>query len=232
MIITPIASSSDGNSILVDDGKTKVLLDAGISYNRLSRRVKLHEVEATLISHHHSDHCKAVPELIRRGHEVYASKGEWPKIKDGWQHEWNANVPTHNVSFDVGTLKVLPFNLRHDTPEPLGFMIKSTLTGKKCVYIVDSAIITFGFKGVTHWLLEANHFEAGLENSSLDDIVKERIRNNHMSFENLQKFLATSDMSKSEAIHLLHLSNGNSNEKLFTQKLQQQYGVPVYCHKQ
>ena len=230
MKITPIASGSSGNAILVSDGTTKILLDAGITYRSLSRRVDLSEVQATLISHHHGDHVKAVPELLRRGHEVYASRGEWECIGEDSLSEWNSNIVAHREPVSIGSFRIMPFNVNHDTPEPLGYYGVSTETNKRFVYIVDSAIINFGFKGVTHWLLEANHYREGLENSTLDDIVKQRIANNHMSFENLKTFLATSDMKSTEQIHLLHLSNGNSNEKLFQQELQQQYGVPVYCH--
>jgi len=230
MKIHPIASGSSGNAIVVSDGVTSILLDAGISYRRLARRIDLYSVQGVLLSHHHGDHVKGAPELIRRGHDVYASLGEWEKIYEDSLSTWNCNICYHGNPFRIDSFLIMPFNVRHDTPEPLGFMIKSEETGKKLVYIVDSAIVDFSFNGITHWLLEANHYREGLENSDLDDIVKQRIANNHMSFENLQRFLSTSDMSKTEEIHLLHLSKGNSHEKLFQQTLQQQYGVPVYCH--
>jgi phosphoribosyl 1,2-cyclic phosphodiesterase len=135
------------------------------------------------------------------------------------------------LEFTVGTMKIIPFNVKHDCNQPFGFLVKSLITGKKLVYIVDSGVIWFDFKGVTHWLVEANHYEKGLENSDLEEVVKKRIAENHMSFERLSEFLSDSDLSNTEEIHLLHLSNGNSNEQKFVLELQRQTGVPVYVHK-
>ena len=55
MIIKPLASSSMGNSYLVSDGETSLLLDAGISYKRIQKGggFKTHEIQGCLISHEH-----------------------------------------------------------------------------------------------------------------------------------------------------------------------------------
>ena len=231
MKIHPIASSSKGNAVLVDDGKSKILLDAGITYKKLAVQCpcKISNINAVLVSHEHSDHVKAVPELLRRGVECYASEGTWGALLGGGA-KWPAIPCYHKLQFQVGTFKIFPFNVAHDANQPFGFMVKSTYSGKKLIYVVDSGVIYFDFKGVTHWLVEANHYEEGIKNADLDERVKERILRNHMSFEKLSTFLSTSDLSKTEQIHLLHLSDGNSNERKFVQDLQRQTGVPVYVH--
>ena len=231
MKIHPIASGSSGNAILVDDGNTKILLDAGLAFKELQRLCPcgLSEVGAVLITHEHGDHVKAVPELMKRGTEVYASEGTWGALIGGLP-KWPGYGCYHKLEFHVGSFKIVPFNVRHDANQPFGFMGKSMRTGKSFVYIVDSGVIYFNFKGITHWLLEANHYEKGIENSDLDDRVKKRILNNHMSFESLSEFMSNADLSKTEQIHLLHLSNRTSNERKFIKDLQRQTGVPVYVH--
>jgi phosphoribosyl 1,2-cyclic phosphodiesterase len=231
MKIHAIASSSKGNAILVDDGITKLLLDAGLRFKELQKKCpcKISEVDAVLISHEHGDHVKAVPDLLKRGKECYASEGTWGALVGGLPR-WPRFPCYHKLSFEVGTFKIIPFNVKHDANQPFGYMGKSRETNKRFVYIVDSGVVYFDFKGITHWLLEANHYEAGIKNADLDERVKERILRNHMSFERLSQFMKESDLSKTEQIHLLHLSNGNSNERKFVQDLQRQTGVPVYVH--
>lgn len=230
MKITPIASSSRGNAVLVDDGQTMLLLDAGIPYKELSRSVHISAIDGVLITHEHMDHCRAVPELLRRGCTIYASNGtmDYMKMPAGTIATYRS--VRHGKAFTIGSFRVMPFSVRHDAAEPLGFVFQSESTDKKGIYVVDSGIIEWYFEGVTHWLIEANHYEAGLANADLDERIKQRIERNHMSFEKVKTFLNTSDLSKTEEIHLLHLSNGNSNEARFVSDIQKMTGVPVYVH--
>lgn len=225
--INVIASSSKGNAITVSDGSSTLLLDAGLSYKKLSRSVKLSEVEAVLITHEHADHSKGVPELIRRGVDVMMSYGTAQAVMP--ECDWPyMNIVSHLKQTETEGWIILPFNVKHDAAEPLGFLIQSKTTGEKLVYIVDSAYVAYDFTGVTHWLVEANYHEAGLEASELHPAVIRRIRSSHMSLENLQKFFAGCDLSTAKEIHLLHLSDNHSDEELFVQEIQRQTGVPTY----
>lgn len=224
--IDVISSSSKGNAIRVSDGKSSILLDAGISYNKLARRVKLSDVEAVLITHEHQDHCKAVPELVRRGMNVSMSRGTIDALKvDPNMNGWKL---THLEPVDTRNWKILPFDVQHDAAEPLGFLCQSKNTGEKLVYIVDSQIVDYSFKGVTHWILEANYDEDLLAEGDYKPWLKDRVRRSHFSLQNLKDFLATSDLSKTKEIHLVHLSDSNSDAKAFEQEIQQLTGCPVY----
>ena len=134
------------------------------------------------------------------------------------------------LEFQVGTFKIIPFNVRHDVSQPFGYLLKSMITGKKAVYIVDSSVVYFDFKGISYWLLEANYELESLLALELDERVKKRIIANHMSIGSMSKFLMDSDLSNTEEIHLLHLSNANSNENDFVNRIQAQTGIPVYAH--
>lgn len=235
MQINHIASGSDGNCILVDDGHSKLVLDAGLSYNKLARKVRFSEVAGVLITHCHQDHCKAAEELARRGVDIYMSMGAWTAINP----EYVVLQPTileydeldgqkYYHQHQIGSWFVKPFAAIHDTPEPLGFLFQSTETGAKGLYIVDSGFIQYDFKGITHFLIEANYSEPLLEAGPYDDYLKDRVRQNHFSLENLKKFLRTSDLSKTEEIYLLHLSDANSDEQQFKNEIERLTGVPVY----
>ncbi|UQT48726.1 MBL fold metallo-hydrolase [Flavonifractor plautii] len=76
-----LASGSSGNSLLVTDGRTHVLVDAGISCRRICTGLKELGVEPTelagvLITHEHSDHISGLTTLTKQLRlPVYASPG-------------------------------------------------------------------------------------------------------------------------------------------------------------
>lgn len=224
--IQHIASGSSGNSIVISDGTSKIMLDCGLPYSKLSRHVKCSELAGCLITHSHLDHAKAGAELMRGGVTVGMSKGTNDAHKNDWPFAWT--ILEHLQQIDMGSWIILPFDVVHDVDEPLGFLLQSRETDEKLVYIVDSGFVQYDFNGVTHWLLEANYSEGLLEAGPYDDYLKDRVRRNHFSLEDLKIFLKTSDLSQTQEIHLLHLSESNSNEQQFKDEIQALTGVPTY----
>lgn len=223
MKVINISSGSHGNAVVLDDGVSKILLDAGIPYSKLSKHVRLSEIEAVLISHEHSDHCKALNTILIRGADVIASRGTCDEI--------GVKIARHVYGgklIDLSNWKIMPFDVIHDAAEPLGFIVQSKNSKKKAVYIVDSAVVEYEFSGITHWLIEANYDEDLIEQSDMHPLVKKRIKGNHMSFQDALYFFSTSDLSTAEEIHLLHLSNAHSDETAFVKQLEKQTGIPVY----
>ena len=65
MKICVFASGSSGNCLLVSDGVTHILLDAGISMRRIEAALRqtglsLSDISGVLITHEHSDHVSAL----------------------------------------------------------------------------------------------------------------------------------------------------------------------------
>ena len=82
------ASGSSGNSYLVKDDKTAILVDAGISGKRILQGLEetdtpLEMVSALLITHEHIDHVKSIPVLTKRipDLQVYANAPTWEAIE-------------------------------------------------------------------------------------------------------------------------------------------------------
>nr|BDD48404.1 MBL fold metallo-hydrolase [Balneolaceae bacterium] len=181
-----------------------------------------------LVTHEHGDHSKAMPELMRRGVPLYASQGTWEAM--GLQPDYySGHVVRDEQQLQIGSWVVVPFHVKHDAAEPMGFLFQSVKTRKKGVYIVDSSMVNYNFKDVSHWLIEANYSEDIIENSDYEEWLKNRIRKNHFSLENLLRFFGDSQMDQAEEIWLLHLSDANSDEKQFIDEVQKKTGVPVYC---
>ncbi len=78
---TVLASGSKGNSTVVSGGRTRILVDCGLSCRELFRRMKLvgeepETLDAILITHEHSDHVSGVAVTARKlGIPVYFTEG-------------------------------------------------------------------------------------------------------------------------------------------------------------
>jgi len=76
-----LASGSKGNSTVVTGGRTRILVDAGLSCRELFRRMKLADEEpetlsAIIITHEHTDHINGLAVTARKlGIPVYLTEG-------------------------------------------------------------------------------------------------------------------------------------------------------------
>ena len=81
MKVCVLASGSAGNSIFVQQGITKVLVDAGLAGKRIEERLQAvgvdgSELQALVVTHEHSDHIHGVGVLARRyGLPVWMPRG-------------------------------------------------------------------------------------------------------------------------------------------------------------
>ncbi len=78
---TVLASGSKGNSTVVTGGRTRILVDAGLSCRELFRRMKLageepETLDAVIVTHEHSDHVGGLAVTARKlGIPVYFTEG-------------------------------------------------------------------------------------------------------------------------------------------------------------
>ena len=68
---TVLASGSKGNSTIVSGGRTRILIDAGLSCRELFRRMKVAEedpgtLDAIVITHEHQDHVNGLAVTARK----------------------------------------------------------------------------------------------------------------------------------------------------------------------
>ncbi len=228
-----LASGSSGNATYVSDGVTSLLLDCGISYRELQKGTDfgLSMLSSVLVTHCHQDHSKAVKDLTKHGIDVYSSAGTFEALKLQGHH----CKPVKSLeAFSLGTFDVMPFDVIHDAPGPLGFIAESVETGEKLLYFSDTAFVRYTFDGLTHIIAECNHGEHELRRSVSEGIIAtelaKRIARNHISVERLERMLKANDLSRLREVHLIHLSDNNSDEERFKSVIQRVVGVPVYVH--
>ena len=226
MDINVIASGSSGNAYLIGDGRTRLLLDAGIPFRRIQIGCgfRTSTIDACLVTHRHGDHAAAIPKLIERGIAVY-SNADVAERYEGVQEL------TALREYTIGTFHVLPFEAEHDVP-CYGYQVTSTATGEKLVYITDSAYVRYTFTGLTHIMIEANYAEDIMIDNVRDEKIPfslaERVAQTHMSIDTLLDLLRANDMTKVRQLYLLHLSDNNSDAEKFKRQVQQETGAEVY----
>lgn len=212
-----LASSSSGNAYIVSDRETRVLLECGVSHQKLQKLsgFALSEFRACLVSHEHKDHAKSVGDLISRGMEVYMSAGTAEALEAE-----GVELIENMEQFNVGSLDIVPFTTFHDAKEPLGFLIKSRVDGDVLAFATDTVNLRYRFPGLNILAIEANYDKAILERcEKMPEKVRYRITNSHMEIDTLCEYLRELDLSKCREIHLLHLSDATSHEGHFINKV-------------
>ena len=228
--ITTLASSSKGNCYHITDGKTPLLLEAGIKFKEIQRMLKFQtsDIAGCLVTHEHGDHTKGLKDVLKAGIDCYMSCGTAEAV----------NIEHHRIKqlkvkerFQIGTWNIMPFDVNHDVAEPLGFLMVNQ-AGEKLLFATDTYYIKYKFPGLTHIMIESNYsidiLDANIETGRVPAVMKRRLLRSHFSLENVKEFFIANDLSKVQEIWLLHLSDNNSDEKLFKDEIEKLTGKLVF----
>lgn len=228
--IKALASSSKGNCYWVSDGRTPLLLECGINYRNIQKQLDFQtsNIAGCLISHEHKDHCKGVSDVMKAGIDCYMSAGTAGAIGANGHRIKHIQA---KQQFNLGTWTILPFNIEHDVAEPLGFLLANQ-AGDKLLFATDTYYIKYRFKNLTHIMIESNYsleiLNENIAAGRVPQVMKKRLMRSHFSLENVKDLLRANDLSKVQEIWLLHLSDNNSDEKLFKKTIQETTGKTVY----
>lgn len=176
----------------------------------------------------HKDHCKAVKDVLKAGIDCYMSEGTRQEIGINHHRMWVVKAKTQ---FRIGSWTILPFDTEHDCNNPIGFLLANQ-AGDKLLFVTDTYYIKYNFNGLTHIMVECNFAEDILRQNVIDGLVpndlKNRLLRSHMSLETCKDFLRLTDLSRVREIHLIHMSEGNSDALRFKKEIQALTGKPTY----
>lgn len=226
MIVKILGSSSKGNCYLFETANTCLIVEAGISISEVKKALNynMSKILGCIITHEHKDHSKYIKEYLKCGIKCYTSQGSIEALE--------INSPflckiTPLVDFRLDSWRILPFITKHDCRQPLGYLINHRECGT-VLFATDTYYLPNTFKNLNNIFIECNYSAEILKNSNIDNSLKKRIISSHLSLETCINALMANDLSKVENIVLLHLSDNNSDEKLFKQKVQEATGKIVY----
>lgn len=224
MNIEVLASGSKGNCYLLHSKHNTLLIECGIRFKRIKEALNfnLSNVVGCLVTHVHADHCKSIKDLINAGIDVYTSKGTIEAL----------NIKSHRIKpirakekVIIDNFEILPFDIEHDAPESLGFLIKDMLSNEKLLFITDSYYCKYKFKAINYLMIECNYDADILQKNYEEGFIYakqyERLLKSHMSFENCKEFLKANDLSKCKEIYLLHTSTRHSDTDRFKREIEE-----------
>lgn len=201
LAIQSIGSSSSGNSYLITDGTTNLLLDVGLSGKNIRAALQAADIaeEAVggiLVTHEHVDHVKSIRMMSRICSEatVLASRGTAQNCEN-FQY-----VPEERLRYfaaqdetRIGDITVKGFALSHDAAEPLGYSFWKDNT--QITVVTDTGVVTDEIyeeiRTADVLVMEANHEVSMLEMGPYPYSVKRRILSSegHLSNETCGQFL-------------------------------------------
>lgn len=216
MEIKTLGSGSSGNChFLKVEGKI-LILDAGVHINKISEALgnNYKDVEMCFISHEHKDHCKAVPDLLKKDVPCAMTLGTKKALKkEIGNYAFMVKVLTRMDWCKKENFKVMSFNVNHDAEDPCGFFIVTK--NNQLAYITDTNYPDYGFQNLTHIMIECNYDKEQLDRNFVRGIITQsqrlRIINNHFEMSNVLTFLTDQNLRKVQEIHLMHLSKDNIN---------------------
>jgi phosphoribosyl 1,2-cyclic phosphodiesterase len=233
-----LASGSKGNSLFVETGETKVLVDAGLSAREIAVRLEKIGVSASdlngiLISHEHIDHIRGAGTLARRFKiPVLIS---YPASKLTHDHFRSASLVEFETgcSFEFRDILIDPFPITHDAADPVGFIIDSHEA--RMGFATDLGIVTRlvqeKLKNSRVLVLESNHDENMLLNGPYPWHLKQRIKSRHGHLSNVEAAeLLTEVMHPGlEGLFLAHLSEANNQPEIALEAHRKQLSATTVC---
>ncbi len=231
MTLKILGSSSDGNGYLLSSPTETLIIEAGVKLSETKQALNfnLRNVVGLICSHpSHNDHGGYIKDYLNAGIACYSGAGEWAAINV--QHHRAHAIQAGKV-YKLGSFEILPFTIIHDTPEPLGFLIRHPEIGTT-LFVTDTCYLPNRFKGLNNLLIECNHctdiIRRKYQGDELASFLRNRIIASHMSLQTLKEVLKANDLSRVNSITLIHLSSSNSDAALFKSTIEAVTGIETF----
>lgn len=228
-----LGSGSAGNAMLVQSGATCLLLDCGFSMREATVRLKRFgvspdQLSGILVTHEHADHASGVFRLGRKhGLPVWLNGGTMKACERQAEGADCRMIDSH-TAFEIGDLQIFPYPVPHDAREPVQFVFSDG--NVKLGVLTDAGEVTSHvcsmLSGCEALVLECNHDEAMLADSSYHWALKRRIAGRYGHLENnaAAGLLARMDCSRLSHLVAAHLSEQNNLPALAIQALTKKLG--------
>lgn len=217
-----LASGSSGNSLVLTEGDTHLLVDAGISCRKITTRLKqvgltVEELGAILITHTHADHIGGLTVLLKRCRApVYATRQAGAdlvrrvtSLEEGQLHIIQPGQPVW-----LGGVEVEAFSTPHDAPGSVGYRFSAQ--GKRVAVVTDLGYpapeVMDALTDIDLALVEANYDVDWLRNGPYPYYLQERVggTHGHLSNEACGQLAVSLARAGTSAFVLAHLSRENN----------------------
>jgi phosphoribosyl 1,2-cyclic phosphodiesterase len=223
MSFTLLGSGSSGNTTLISDGGTNILVDVGLSGRETAKRLKRlglepENISAIVVSHEHGDHCRGVGPFAKSlDIPVFMTKEAFASSGIKLNHERLRPIRS-GEHFEVCGFSFTSFTVPHDASDPLGFTIEKD--GIKIGIVLDlgflSKLVVERLRGCDGIIMESNHDVRMLKAGPYPWALKQRVmsRRGHLSNDSVAEFIMNEFDGKAAHIVLAHLSKNNNLPEL------------------
>lgn len=216
-----IASGSRGNCGLYLAGETAILIDAGVSFRKITagltaRGLAADDLCAVLLTHEHIDHIKGLAMLLKKTRvPVFASRGTAQALTErDPECAGKLCVFDSGDAFSIGEVSVSSFATPHDAADSVGYVLSNG--GSRFGFATDLGFIPQNaaemLLGCEMVVLESNHDPHMLQAGPYPYPLKQRIAgpDGHLSNPDCAVFAAKLAASGTKTIVLAHLSEKNN----------------------
>ncbi len=224
MITFSLQSGSNGNAIYVEAGDVRLIFDAGISGRSAAARAarhgrSLHDCDALIISHNHSDHTRCAGIFHRKfGLPIYVSPRVWRAIRPnaGAVTDIRPYEPGRPLVFDGVTVHTI--RTPHDGIDPVCFVVEHD--GRRLGILTDLGRPFPALRDILGEVdaayLESNYDPEMLALGSYPERLKRRIAGNggHLSNAESADLADTCACPRLQWLAVAHLSEQNNRPDL------------------
>lgn len=196
LTVTLLGSGSAGNCALVESGRTRLLLDAGLSARQTVQRLATlglepAQLDGVLLTHERGDHAGALEVLCRRhALPIYTTRLTAEAMQHGGTLREHTNWRFFQAGrpFAIGDFEIDCFPVPHDATEPVGFVLHHRLGVLALLTDLGHAtkLVIERCREAHTLIIETNHDSALLQQDTKRPwSVKQRIlsRHGHLSNE-------------------------------------------------
>jgi phosphoribosyl 1,2-cyclic phosphodiesterase len=218
-----LGSGSSGNGLVVECGRTRVMMDCGFSVAEARERLERtgltpSELAGIVVTHEHDDHLGGVAAFAKKhAIPVYLTRGTGMSLPDDFPAVLVRYIDSH-TPFAVEGLLVEPFPVPHDAREPVQYRFSDgcvrlgVVTDLGCAtrHVVDC------LSGCEALVIECNHDLDMLMGGPYPFGLKQRVsgRFGHLSNSDAGHLVASLDRSRLRHLIAAHLSQQNNRAEL------------------
>ena len=223
MRFTSLGSGSSGNALVVEEGRTRLMVDCGFGLAETARRLERAGLAASdlagiLVTHEHDDHLGGVARFARRhAIPVYLTRGTGQWLPPDFPAVLVRFIDSH-TAFAVGDLEVDPFPVPHDAREPVQYAFTNGDT--RMAMVTDLGCMTQHvvekLSGCHALVVECNHDLDMLMEGPYPASLKHRVagRFGHLCNADAARLVEALDRSNLRHLVAAHLSKQNNTPAL------------------
>ena len=219
-----LGSGSSGNALLVCSGRTKVLVDNGLSFRQLLLRVQglgesLDNLSAVFITHEHGDHVNGAGILARKLNvPVFMTRRTASALPPKLGLIPRLEVFDAGDDLSIGDLTLSSFSVTHDAADPVSYVVRN---GGACLGMATdlgrvTALVRQRLAGCHALVLESNYCPLMLRRGPYPPAIQQRIHGaqGHLSNADMNSLLKQLLHDGLRLVVLVHVSRENNSEDL------------------